>query len=217
MALNNIVYSVSSLVCHQHPERCFIIGGRILPLCARCSGIYAGFMVFFLFLWITAARKRFVDYDRRVYICSGIILVLFLTEGFLSFMHAVYAGNNIRFLSGLFGGASLGIFSFRLISGYRSEKKYFIGTKLKVKDFLPGILIILALFVLKVFVNVPFAFYLWSILSFGGLLFIYAAVNLAVVATFAGTGKRKISRIRLALYTSCLVLLEFLILYLING
>ncbi len=216
MLLNNIVYSVSSLVCHQHPERCFIIVGRLLPLCARCSGIYAGFMFFFLFLWITAARKRFVDYDRRIYICSGIILALFLTEGFLSFIHAVDAGNNTRFLSGLFGGASLGIFCFRLISSYRSERKYFIGTKLKVKDFLPCLLIILAFFVLKVFVNTSFVFYLWVILSFGGLLFTYAAVNLAVVMVFAEKGKRKPSRIKFVLYTLVLITLEFLILYLVN-
>jgi uncharacterized membrane protein len=37
-------------ICHQMPERSFIIDGRQLPLCARCTGQYLGMVVGALFL-----------------------------------------------------------------------------------------------------------------------------------------------------------------------
>jgi uncharacterized membrane protein len=35
-------YAAGSRVCHQRPDRCFWIHGRPMPVCARCTGIYAG-------------------------------------------------------------------------------------------------------------------------------------------------------------------------------
>jgi len=37
-------YLAGSLVCHQLPERSFHLGAAQLPVCARCLGIYAGFL-----------------------------------------------------------------------------------------------------------------------------------------------------------------------------
>ena len=36
------VYAIGAHVCHQLPERSFHIGFDQLPVCARCTGIYAG-------------------------------------------------------------------------------------------------------------------------------------------------------------------------------
>lgn len=36
------VYAAGARVCHQRSERCFSIQGRPMPVCARCSGLYAG-------------------------------------------------------------------------------------------------------------------------------------------------------------------------------
>ena len=35
-----VVYAASSRVCHQRPERSFILAGTQLPVCARCFGLY---------------------------------------------------------------------------------------------------------------------------------------------------------------------------------
>lgn len=40
--LSGVIYAVASLVCHQLPERSFHLGAFQLPVCARCTGIYAG-------------------------------------------------------------------------------------------------------------------------------------------------------------------------------
>ena len=36
-----LVRAAGSLVCHQRPERSFTIDGVRLPVCARCTGLYA--------------------------------------------------------------------------------------------------------------------------------------------------------------------------------
>lgn len=36
------LYAAGAHICHQRPERCFLIAGRPMPVCARCSGLYAG-------------------------------------------------------------------------------------------------------------------------------------------------------------------------------
>jgi len=41
-ALAVVVYRIGSLICHQRPERSFYLFGVPLPVCARCTGIYAG-------------------------------------------------------------------------------------------------------------------------------------------------------------------------------
>jgi uncharacterized membrane protein len=37
-------YACFSLVCHQNPERSFFVFGHPLAVCARCLGVYAGFL-----------------------------------------------------------------------------------------------------------------------------------------------------------------------------
>jgi hypothetical protein len=36
------VYTLGGIICHQRPERTFHLGSIPLPVCARCTGIYAG-------------------------------------------------------------------------------------------------------------------------------------------------------------------------------
>ncbi len=36
------VYAITSLICHQRPERSFHLEAYQLPVCARCLGIYGG-------------------------------------------------------------------------------------------------------------------------------------------------------------------------------
>ena len=36
------IYAAGSIVCHQVPARSFHLWGAQLPVCARCTGIYAG-------------------------------------------------------------------------------------------------------------------------------------------------------------------------------
>lgn len=35
-------FAAGHYICHQRPERSFFLHGRQLPVCARCTGLYAG-------------------------------------------------------------------------------------------------------------------------------------------------------------------------------
>jgi uncharacterized membrane protein len=35
------IYAAGHFICHQRPDRCFLIDGRPMPVCARCAGLYA--------------------------------------------------------------------------------------------------------------------------------------------------------------------------------
>src|SRR5260370_37403152 len=39
------IYRAFSNICHQIPERSFFIAGHQFAVCARCTGLYAGFTV----------------------------------------------------------------------------------------------------------------------------------------------------------------------------
>jgi uncharacterized membrane protein len=55
-------YLVGSLLCHQRPERSFFLWGSQMPVCARCTGIYAGAAIAALALplvaRLTPSRRR---------------------------------------------------------------------------------------------------------------------------------------------------------------
>jgi len=40
-----VIYGVFSHLCHQIPDRSFFIAGHQYAVCARCTGLYAGFTV----------------------------------------------------------------------------------------------------------------------------------------------------------------------------
>src|SRR4051812_13308281 len=39
------VYGIGSLICHQLPERSYALWHAQMPVCARCTGIYAGAVI----------------------------------------------------------------------------------------------------------------------------------------------------------------------------
>lgn len=53
------IYLAGRIVCHQRPERSFATDGHPLPVCARCTGVYAAApLVILLALLLPAGRGR---------------------------------------------------------------------------------------------------------------------------------------------------------------
>lgn len=45
MLYDYIFKTVGAMGCHQLPERSFFIRGRQFPMCARCTGVWAGYLL----------------------------------------------------------------------------------------------------------------------------------------------------------------------------
>ena len=43
--VSDLLYAVYSPLCHQNPSRCFVLFGYPLAVCARCLGVYGGFLL----------------------------------------------------------------------------------------------------------------------------------------------------------------------------
>ncbi len=55
-----VTYRVGALVCHQQSDRSFHLGGVRFPVCARCTGLYAGAPLGALAMcwWLPHGRRR---------------------------------------------------------------------------------------------------------------------------------------------------------------
>jgi uncharacterized membrane protein len=42
-------YKIEFVACHRMPERSFFYKGKQFPICARCTGIYIGYIAIFIF------------------------------------------------------------------------------------------------------------------------------------------------------------------------
>ena len=60
-----LVYGAGARVCHQRPDRSFWIHGRPMPVCARCTGLYASAalaapLALFLAAGLSGRRARYL-------------------------------------------------------------------------------------------------------------------------------------------------------------
>jgi uncharacterized membrane protein len=105
------VYISGSLLCHQRPERSFHLWGAQFPVCARCTGIYAGAA-----LGVIASFVRLKPGPTTNFVTSGFNrtsrLALFAASlpTVLTVVHewttGVTPSNGIRALAGLILGAA---------------------------------------------------------------------------------------------------------------
>jgi uncharacterized membrane protein len=105
------LYGFGSYICHQLPDRSFHLAGFQLPVCARCTGIYAGLAGGAAVQWmrqgrwpdVLAASPRVL---RRLAILSAaptIVTVALETAG------AWFPSNGARALAGLPLGILVGV------------------------------------------------------------------------------------------------------------
>jgi uncharacterized membrane protein len=99
-------------VCHRIASRSFFIGDRQTPLCARCSGMYLGALLGFIYLgWF---GKRAGMPSRKISVVLGLLFMAFALDGGNSYLHffpgapGLYQPENwLRLLTGT--GVGLGI------------------------------------------------------------------------------------------------------------
>lgn len=89
------------VTCHRLPERSFFFKGKQFPLCARCTGIYIGFLILPLFIF------------NLIYINFWYTLLLTLPtliDGMIQAKTKYNSNNPLRLITGILAG--IGFMSF---------------------------------------------------------------------------------------------------------
>lgn len=169
---------VGASVCHQLPERSFHAGSLIIPVCARCEGIYIGFFISAVFLFLMF-RRRESDLP-RIYIV--VILCLFIistvVDGGLSYLGLIKTNNILRYLTGFLSGAGsmaivYPIFNFQYyrdpgyVKIFSRTWQFLVFLAVNAVFILAGLagsLIINRVFFFAAFLSVIFTFYFINLL-----------------------------------------------------
>src|SRR5579872_5783184 len=106
--------AIGYAICHQIAQRTFQADGELMPLCARCSGIYLGVMTSFLIAVCTGRAKVRKMPPLRVAIILGIFVVAMGIDGLNSFGHlipgftGIYEPQNwLRLVTGMYCGITM--------------------------------------------------------------------------------------------------------------
>ncbi len=99
-------------VCHQLSERSLAIGNITMPVCSRCMGIYTGFMITTLALFILYRKKQSGFAPTYILVLSVFFIISAGADGLLSYAN-IYRTNNIaRMITGYFSGMGLSIICY---------------------------------------------------------------------------------------------------------
>ena len=166
--------------------------GRLLPLCARCTGIYSGFILGYLYQLVTLkSTKKFPTKGISMFLLMTIGLLVI--DGFGERAQLWNLSNAIRLLLGLLCGSSLSLLLFPLFSFF--VIKHTADSHVNAKQY-AFIMTIVGLFFCIHYCS--FSYYIYKIVSLAGLVCIYTAVNLTFVGIVLRINKKMKSMKRVA-------------------
>jgi uncharacterized membrane protein len=104
-----MLYALFQPICHQLPERCFLVADEPMAVCARCLGLYSGF-------WLGLVLFPFLGGLRRLLLARPRLIILFAlplaTDLLLENTHAS------RYLSGLVASFPIALFAWVAIEQF---------------------------------------------------------------------------------------------------
>lgn len=100
-------------ICHQIKARTLLFGSVYLPVCARDTGIYLGFVFSLLFLLLLFHRTHPAGLPPLPMLVIGIVFILSLVvDGISSYAGWRATNNSIRLATGLLTGSSFPLFLY---------------------------------------------------------------------------------------------------------
>jgi len=191
-----IINDIGFSVCHQIPQRTLLFGKIYMPVCSRCSGIYIGFLVSIIFLFLVFRKKESELPPVYIIICAAVFILSMIIDGILSYFGVYSTNNAIRLITGyLFGaGTAIIIYPIFIYQYYRLSQKKKIFYNLKYFIYF---LIVSFLFIIILFSSLPalgnFFYYLNGI----AVVFTFYFTNLTLILLipfFAQKAQKFLSR-----------------------
>lgn len=183
---------VGYAICHQIPERSFVLGGRPLPLCARCTGTFLGAMVG---LAAVALRRRLRATRMPPVPVLGLLVAFFAMwafDGLNSYLtlfpgapHLYEPRNWLRLTTGMLNGLvlitiSLPIYAFTVWRDVTNERV------IRNVGELLMILPVVAVLIVVVHAEIDWLLYPLAIVSSLGVLVLLVLVNSMIAAVVLG-------------------------------
>lgn len=178
--------------CHRITSRSFTIAGRPMPLCARCSGMYLGFMVYLL-MALLAGRERWTAFPKLPIMGIFIIFVGIMGfDGLNSYSHffintpKLYSPNNyLRLFTGLGTGLAIGSFMVPTVGQVLWRRQVWRAAIESWWEF-AQLLIVTLLVAMLLLTNIHIFTHTLAIVSVLGVLFILAGVNTVMLLLILG-------------------------------
>ena len=174
---------LGAAICHRLTDRSFVINGRQLPLCARCTGMYLGVALTFLTLGLAGRlRRRDLPPLRLLLVLAGFVGLMAI-DGLNSYSHFfpsaphLYEPRNwLRLATGLGTGLALGLVVFPALAQtlWRYAESY---ATIDTGRELAGLVLVAAAAMLLLLSNQPVILYVLALSSTAGVLMIVTAIN----------------------------------------
>jgi len=180
---------VGYAVCHRITSHSFVINGRQLPLCARCTGMYLGVALTFLVFWLSG-RLRWSELPPLPVLLALIGFIgLMGIDGINSYSHFfpnaphLYEPRNwLRLLTGMGTGLAMGTFIFPALAQTLWRQPVW---RAPIGDFreLAELMAVGGTAVLLLLSSQPAIAYVLALVSVAGLLLILTAINAVLLLT----------------------------------
>lgn len=106
--LQTVLHWLGYGLCHQLPARSFFGGAVQVPVCARDTGIYVGFIVSLLVIWLAHRPERPKEFPGPVsFIAIGLMIAAMAYDGFTSYAGLRTTTNDLRLITGILAGFAM--------------------------------------------------------------------------------------------------------------
>lgn len=136
-------------LCHQLPARSFFVGSHQLPVCARDTGIYLGFVLSLLVIALLDRGRRRTELPHPTLLAIGGAFIAFLAwDGITSYAGLRASNNDLRLITGLLTGWALPLAVVPMVNASlwrRSEPSRVLGEPAEAVAWLAAVPVAFAL------------------------------------------------------------------------
>ncbi|MDO8964217.1 MAG: DUF2085 domain-containing protein [Coriobacteriia bacterium] len=193
--LDTVLHWLGYGLCHQLPARSFIAGGHQLPVCARDTGIYLGFVVSYLVIVLLDRGRRRGDMPEWWVLALGALGVAAMAwDGVTSYAGLRETTNILRLATGYMTGFAMPLVVVPLVSSQlwrRSEPGRVLEAPWEAAVWLAALPVAFA----GTLWGGPAVGTLYALLTAAAIIATFTAVNLIIVL-LAPRFERRSDRLR---------------------
>ncbi|MBC7249201.1 MAG: DUF2085 domain-containing protein [Anaerolineae bacterium] len=178
---------IGSGICHRIPDHSLFLGGRQLPLCARCTGTYLGALLGFATMWALRRQRATEMPPTPVLVAAVAFIAIMGVDGVNSYLHFfptaphLYTPRNwLRLATGTLNGLAMSIIVLPVFN-YTLWRKVTRQRVIRGLGELGVLLTIAAVMVYIVQLQPAFLLYPVALLSTLSVLMMLTLVNTMIV------------------------------------